>query len=121
MQVLYKPLGGFVKLAFLCLYHRVFEARKYRRFIGCFIAYVAAGSFAFTVVSIFQCTPISYNWNKKQKGHCINPTAFWYAHAVWHVTSDFAIFIMPVPIISKLNMHKSRRLVLIAVFALGLL
>jgi hypothetical protein len=42
-----------------------------------------------TLITIFvQCTPISYFWDRQQKGSCINTEAFFYCESIFSMTSQ---------------------------------
>lgn len=119
-QIFYKILGGLTKLTFCALYYRIFERRDYRRIIWATILIITTGTVAFTFGTIFQCTPIRYNWNKRiPGGSCISFMAFWYAHAIFNTAMDIVVFILPIPLISTLQMAKRTKIGLASVFALG--
>ncbi|PNS21754.1 hypothetical protein CAC42_1608 [Sphaceloma murrayae] len=119
LQVTYKPLGAFVKMAFLCLYLRIFNIKSFQIVTYAMMANVVLGGIALTVATILQCNPISRAYDKSIPGTCINLMAFWYSHSIWHAVGDFIIFLMPVPVIRTLQIPGSRKLGLISVFALG--
>ena len=54
-------------------------------------------------------------------GHCFDATASWKASGVFNVLSDFAILILPMPTVWTLQMSLRRRLLIMGVFATGLL
>ncbi|KAF2223766.1 hypothetical protein BDZ85DRAFT_113975 [Elsinoe ampelina] len=119
LQITYKPLGMFVKMAFLCLYLRIFQIPKFQLFTKIMMANVVLGATALAIATVFQCTPIRRAYDKTVPGTCINLMAFWYSHSVWHALGDFIIFLMPVPVIRTLQIPGSRKWGLISVFALG--
>lgn len=54
-----------------------------------------------TVANIFNCSPISTNWNPDHgistaadpDGRCINTLAFWYASALYNITSEIVMLL----------------------------
>ncbi|KAI4094994.1 MAG: hypothetical protein LQ344_001841 [Seirophora lacunosa] len=62
---------------------------------------------------------MEYNWNKNIKGHCgstklnrdLNPLP-------WIIT-DFAILVMPIPMVRKLQLPRSQKFGLAGLFLLG--
>lgn len=120
-QIPYKILVTLTKTSFLFLYLDVFTIRWFQKLVWVVNGSVIAAGIAFTLTTIFQCTPIEYNWNKKIHGHCINPPVFWYAHAVWNTAFDIVILALPVPVIRSLQMPKNQKAALFGVFALGAL
>ncbi|TKA63200.1 hypothetical protein B0A49_08990 [Cryomyces minteri] len=119
-QICYKLLGGFTKLAFLCLYFRLFWcARTFMMIAKVTIVVVIVGSLAFACGTVLMCTPVQKSWNRQLQGECFNYAAFWYAHAGFNTLMDIWIYIMPLPVLVKLKMEKRDRYGLYFVFALG--
>ncbi|KAM0416508.1 hypothetical protein ACHAPD_005434 [Fusarium lateritium] len=76
----------------------------------------------FFFVTLFQCWPISYFWNTNQDGKCVSPDviiALTYLYSVFSVISDFTCAILPIFLISKLNMGKKTKLAVIPLFAMA--
>lgn len=119
LQICYKFLGGFSKLAFLFLYLRIFETRRFQTITKATIAIVIVGSVAFGIATVVQCIPIPRAWNKNVPGTCMNYRAFWYTHSVWNAAFDVWIFAMPIPVIRTLQLPKGQKVGLLSVFALG--
>jgi hypothetical protein len=77
---------------------------------------------AFVSGTIFQCTPISYFWNRKiLGGHCIDTATFWYGHAAWNTVMDVLILVLPVPVIRSLSIGRNRKVAVCGVFGSGAL
>ena len=72
-------------------------------------------------VGIFSCIPISGYWDKTIDSTCISNYPQWYINAAGNIFTDLAIFFLPMPILRKLNLPKSQRLVLFGIFSLGFL
>jgi len=90
----------------------------------CYIvnASIFAAIIAFTTVTMFQCTPIPYFWNKTiAGGHCVDTAAFWYGHAAWNTAADVLVILLPIPVIRSLQMGRSQKLAVMGVFGLGAL
>ena len=60
-------------------------------------------------------------WNPDIPGHCIESRSIWIISGVVNVLSDFSILILPFPIIWRLQIPKSKKLGIVAVFGVGLL
>lgn len=79
-QICYKLLGGFTKLTFCALYLKVFVYKNsdvmyqkhFKSLVILTAGVVAAGTFAFTLATIFQCTPVKRAWDRRVPGHCTN-------------------------------------------------
>jgi len=76
----------------------------------------------FFFVTLFQCQPISFFWNKDQKGTCINVEviiALTYLYSACSVISDFTCAILPMFLVWKLNMGKKTKIALIPIMAMA--
>lgn len=73
-----------------------------------------------TIIEIMLCTPREKIWNPLMTtGHCFNSNAVYMAAGVFNVVSDFSILILPMVTIWRLQMPLRRRLMIMAVFAIG--
>ncbi|KAK7425045.1 hypothetical protein QQZ08_008321 [Neonectria magnoliae] len=76
----------------------------------------------FFFVTLFQCHPVSFFWNKDQDGTCIKADvviALATLYSVTAVISDFIFAILPGLIIWKLQLHKRTKVLLIPLLAMG--
>lgn len=70
--------------------------------------------------TIFQCSPRENIWNKlATTGYCYNIDAIDKATGVINVITDFAILILPLSSIWKLQMTTKRKVLVLGVFAIG--
>ncbi|KAF2463476.1 uncharacterized protein BDR25DRAFT_245562 [Lindgomyces ingoldianus] len=110
----------FTKLSILVQFLRIFPTRRFR-FI-CFILAGFIGTFGIWTFfgSIFLCSPIEFFWDKTTKGGtCLNQFVIWYLNAGVNIVQDFAILILPIPVLRTLNIPKGQKRALIIIFALG--
>lgn len=64
--------------------------------------------------------PVAYFWDKAIKGgHCMNEYAVWFTNAGVNIVTDFAIIILPMPVLRSLNLPLKQKRGLILVFTLG--
>jgi hypothetical protein len=76
----------------------------------------------FFFVTMLQCMPLSYFWNKDQSGHCINIEVIiviTYVYSSFSVICDFTFALLPIYIIWGLNMKKVNKVVLIPIMAMA--
>lgn len=66
-----------------------------------------------------MCTPVSYFWDQKEKGTCMDRYAVWFANASINIVTDVIIFIMPMPVLRHLHLPQRQRLALMGIFGLG--
>jgi len=95
--------------------------RMYRIAIFSLLTLVALFAVATTVAGVFQCIPVDKAWNKSKKGHCYNLVDAWYSNAVFSITTDFLILMLPMHMVYKLQRERGEKLLLYGVFGLGLL
>ncbi|KAL3589725.1 hypothetical protein FPOAC2_11901 [Fusarium poae] len=66
------------------------------------------------------CVPLEALWDPRIKGKCFkDQTLMWYINGVMHIVIDFAIIVMPLPIVWKLKLPLSQKLWLSGIFGLG--
>ncbi len=81
-----------------------------------------AWGFFVIIAGAALCTPFEFNWNKLlQHGKCGKQDDIYVAIAAWAIVCDFFLFLLPIPMVWKLQMPKVHKIALSAVFALGIL
>ena len=75
----------------------------------------------FILVALFQCAPMESIWNIEVPGHCIKVLAFFRAETAINLATNVAILLLPMPMIWHLHMALRRRLLLIGIFASGVM
>ena len=77
----------------------------------------------FLLVSIFECTPVDYFWNRLTKsGTCIDPNALVgiaYTASVVAAIADFILGLLPCFIIWNLQMNRRTKIALAGIMGLG--
>lgn len=73
------------------------------------------------LLTCIQSRPVHKAWNKHLDGHCYNLVNAWYTNAVFSITTDILILILPMHMVYKLQRDKREKLLLYAVFGLGIL
>lgn len=82
--------------------------------------------FSFSVIAlflnIFMCNPREKLWNPLiTTGHCYNFSTTSESSGIFNVVSAFAILILPMPCFWKLQMPMRKKILMMGVFATGLL
>lgn len=109
-----------VKDSLLLLYLRISPCVRFRRWVNCFLALFTIDAIIWSLVAAFQCSPINRAWTWSESGHCRNREFLYKAQGLWNLVENVVIIILPIPTIMRLQMQKRRRLLLSAVFAVGL-
>ncbi|KAF2728073.1 hypothetical protein EJ04DRAFT_569846 [Polyplosphaeria fusca] len=122
-QVLYYPVSGFTKLAFLFFYLRVFPHELFRKvvfgLIGTTLCYVVAFDFAMA----FSTWPTSYTWTAwdgEHTGRSIDVHGLIYAGGAVNIALDVAILVAPIPELIRLTMSLKKKLAIVSIFSVGI-
>ncbi len=122
-QLLYSCSMTLVRLSILAFYRRLFPREStpawWRACLYSIASLALAYFIAGTAAAIFICTPISYFWTRTGKGHCINEILMFYISAALTVLADVLILLLPMPIIWRLQMQRSKKIGVMAIFLLG--
>ncbi|KAK1689503.1 integral membrane protein [Colletotrichum godetiae] len=115
-------IWGF-KMSLLFSYLRFFPAGGYK--IGTIIVAVACtmGHIAFMCVFIFLCTPIEKQYDPSipaDVGHCVDAITFYLTFSSLTIVFDVIIMFLPFPVILKSQIQKRKKIVLLALFILGI-
>ena len=78
---------------------------------------------AYFFVILFQCSPVSYFWDKGvEGGKCLDTTiilALGYLYSVLAIVTDLTFVILPMFLIWKLNLKRGSKLALIPLLSMG--
>ncbi len=72
------------------------------------------------MLTSIKCTPREKLWNPRIPGHCISTHQLGVASGTVNVISDFSIFILPLPIIRRLQMSTEKKVRVYGCFCFGL-
>ena len=76
---------------------------------------------ALTVTWAF-CDPIAFNWDKTiPGGHCADLDAGFLVVGIVDAITDFMIFILPMPMIWRLQVPRTKQISLVIVFSIALM
>ncbi|EMR71348.1 putative integral membrane protein [Eutypa lata UCREL1] len=109
---------GFVKLAVLQFYKRIFAVPNFHLYANIIIVVVILFMIAATFTQIFSAWPIYYWWTLG-KTYTINYGAFLTSFTAIDLVLDIVILCLPVPVIHSLNMNRNRKFLLLGVFWMG--
>jgi hypothetical protein len=118
--VLYKLTLCFTKLSFLAFYLRIFPTKKFRYICYFTMGVIAFGVFSFVMVTIFQCVPVAGSWEKSLPSKCIDNSWFRWWWAGFNTATDLWVFLLPMPLLARLQLDLARKIGVMIMFALGL-
>ncbi|KAH3912526.1 hypothetical protein HBH56_116160 [Parastagonospora nodorum] len=119
-SLLYHLSIALVKTAFTLQYLRLFSLIRpiticcYILF-GCIIGAAAWGIFGV----IFLCKPIHTYWNLRVNGTCMDAETHFFSTSVIGIVLDWAIWILPIPVVGRLKLPRRQKWGLMCVFGLG--
>ena len=123
-QMSYGPTMFFTKVSLLLLYLRLFSPNRIIRYAIYFGVMANLVFYATTTIaSGALCLPRHGEaWlDSARTARCKRALAMYYPHGIFAVVSDFYIFIIPIPIVIKLNLPLRKKVGILAVFATGFL
>ncbi|OTA98049.1 hypothetical protein M426DRAFT_28823 [Hypoxylon sp. CI-4A] len=109
---------GFIKLAVVQFYKRIFAIPSFVLYANILIALVVLFMITVTFTQIFSAWPIYYWWTLG-KTYTINYGAFITSFAAIDLALDIVILCLPIPIIRNLHMNRRRKFLLLGVFWVG--
>ncbi|KAF3031500.1 hypothetical protein E8E12_000456 [Didymella heteroderae] len=118
-QSFYTLTNGFNKMAFVALYYRIFPLPYFRKACIVLMGISIGWTVSYLFVVIFQCTPIPRVYDRTIPGTCISFFGHRWSNAILTLVTDIAIFILPIPVIIRLNMSIGSRVGLVVLFCMG--
>ncbi|KAJ5210990.1 hypothetical protein N7491_010805 [Penicillium cf. griseofulvum] len=109
-----------IKLSILGLYYRIFSTAVFRRVVIGTATFIICWLAAMEIGLGLECIPIESIWNSDIKGKCINLVAFSYFTNITNLITDVWVFLLPLPIIFRLQINRRRKFEIACVFAIGL-
>ena len=103
----------------LILLHRIFITRKFQIAVRILAAIVVAWYLSSVLGLAFMCSPIRANWDTEIHARCGNEAIFNVINPIPWVITDFAILLAPVPLIKKLQLPRTEKIELCALFLTG--
>jgi hypothetical protein len=110
---------GLVRIALLMFLLQIFPNRRFQLAVKLLIVYTSLHTLAFFFAVIFQCSPVSFAWDKELGGHCLNLTALTYAAAVLSGVLDCITLLLPLNELRKLQLSLDKKLGVIFIFIIG--
>ncbi|KAG8357983.1 hypothetical protein FVEN_g4549 [Fusarium venenatum] len=108
------------KMSFVLLYYRIVSMSHWRwTYIGAMV-FLVLWNISVILVFFLTCIPMTAIWNPVVKGRCVDhKMELGYICAGISIFTDLAVAVLPLPFIWKLNLRRSQKIALSAVFLLG--
>ncbi|KAK8068670.1 hypothetical protein PG994_005286 [Apiospora phragmitis] len=118
--ILYNVGLCLIKVSILLQYRRIFTQKLTQWMAGGLLAFMLAWTVTLSVLLPLVCYPVDKFWEPARPGSCVDQLAVWYVMAGVNIVTDFAIFIIPLPVIKLLQLPTKQKMLLVVVFGLGL-
>ena len=119
LQFWYLIAVAFVKLSILSLYGRLFSSGRFPIVVKVLLLLTTGWLIAFLFATFFQVWPIRCNWITCDP--TTDYTVMYLCSSVTDIILDVIILCLPATFIRKLQLARSQKQGLIAVFGLGIL
>ncbi|KXX73360.1 hypothetical protein MMYC01_209508 [Madurella mycetomatis] len=117
--VFYNVAVCLTKISILLQYRRIFSNTILRHIIFYGLCFLTCWGITLSVLLPLVCVPTAAFWDNSVDGFCLDNATIWYVMAGVNVVTDFAIFTMPIPVISSLHLPTRQKAMLLIVFTLG--
>lgn len=118
--VLYGPAALFIKITLLLIFTRIWApfhraVLSINIFIGLLVLYYVP----MFVLKIMVCNPVHGFWDFAVEATCLDINKIFLADTIISVVSDFAIIVVPIPLIWDLNLSLVKKMKLFAILGAG--
>ena len=108
------------KMSILFLYLRIFNVNRSFRYCTWTVMFITFGYlFSNFCTQIFGCQPIAKYWKPQIPGHCILTLKADYVYAPLNFITDLLIFILPLPMVWRLQLSPGDKLGVLVIFMIG--
>ncbi|KAF4960482.1 hypothetical protein FGADI_924 [Fusarium gaditjirri] len=107
-------------MTFLLLYYKIVTLSYWRSaYLGA-IMVVVLWNICQILIFFLQCAPLVAFWNRNLRVKCVTKRLeLAYVCAGINILTDIAVAILPLPVVWRLNLRRSQKIALSAVFELG--
>lgn len=130
-QSLYLVLVSSIKLSLLFFYLTIFPGRRVRVVLWATVVATAAFGLVFLLLSVFQCLPIHFYWERydydntqaqtQTQGKCMRINLLAWIHGGVSVAIDVWMICIPLSQIRQLNLHWKKKVGAVIMFLTGTL
>lgn len=119
-SILWNASTCFSKLSVLFLYMTLMPMRSMivpARALGGFIIVWNVGNI---IGQLLICRPFALNWDQSIEGTCGSQPTYYFVMGMFNIVMDIIILAMPMPFLMKLKLATRKKLVLVGMFAVGI-
>ncbi len=120
-EIIWMAAAVSARISIILLCFRIFVIPRFQMICWVLVAINIAGLISVVLSTCLICRPISYSFDKTiPGGRCGDLEAFEIYTAVFSLLLDSTVFILPIPVLWKLQMQRKRKIELSIVFGIGL-
>lgn len=109
------------KLSIAIQSYRLFSTSMGKKIMKALIGWIIVCGIMSISASFFYCSPVPKAWDDSIEGWCVNRSNLNYAIAGFNILNDMFLVSIPFPFLIKLQVAQKQRIVLLSVFACGLM
>ncbi|KAJ6443608.1 hypothetical protein O9K51_04787 [Purpureocillium lavendulum] len=117
-QIAYCITPPIIKLSLLFLYGRVFPSPRFRALLYATGGLLVVWATATLFLTVFTCHPIESFWT--HEGKCMDFKMAGIGYSIVNIGTDFAVWLMPIPIMWRVQLPLAQKIALSIIFLLGL-
>lgn len=121
--LMYVVARSFTRVSIVLFYLRVFPVQEARRKIIYTLILQVVVSVTFTLVMMFQCTPVSFTWTQwdlQHSGRCIDLYHFMITGWSILIAIDLWVLWLPLRMVANLQLSLRKKLLVSVMFATGI-
>ena len=119
--VVYSTGMCLLKISILLQYRRIFAVPIMRKITTVGLVFEGCYSITITFLQSLMCLPVAAFWDPTIGGRCLDRLLIWYINASVNLATDFIVFSLPLPLISRLQLRRPQKIMLFLIFCLGFL
>ncbi|KAK4610073.1 L-fucose-proton symporter [Fulvia fulva] len=122
-SILYQPALMATKTSILAFYLTFSKANHIFRWACYSVLFVVnAGGFALTMVTVFQCNPISavFALVTPEDAKCTDILTIYLASVPLNIITDLAILFLPMPTLTSMRLPRKQKIILVVTFSFGI-
>ena len=108
------------KVSILTFYKKLFPTQTFKTWANMLLLVVGAWFTAFFLTTLFQAWPIYQNWTGEGH-HLMNEPHMYLALGITDLLTDFFILLMPIPVIHRLHVSGTQKVMVGGIFSVGFL
>lgn len=85
------------------------------------LVFTALYNVTYIFTLLFACSPVAASWDYSIDGKCLAMAPYYYTTGVLTMVNDLVLFILPVPLVWRLQVDKRTKIGLSVMFLLGLI